>query len=132
MYDEFNEKDYESVNLALDNTCSSTPTLVNKRRVKPRDNGVCEDKSSSVYLPEDFRDLSASLQAKIFQNFMCPSSRFEHTYIPVCSSANDDDTQMLGYLSGFGVPIHFTLLHSTLSSYSPPDLLLMGFYFSQV
>lgn len=134
IYDELNEDGDGSMNLALDNSCSSPgSTSINKRRIKSRENAACKDRSSSVYLPENFMDLSGALQASIFQNFMCPTSRFPHAaYRPVCSSAIEDDTQMFGYLSGFTAPIHFTLYHSLPSSYSPPDPLILSFYSSWV
>lgn len=118
-YDESNGDDYSSMNLALDDTCSSSdPKSVNKRRIKSRENDACYP-SGAAKIPENFLDLSGALQAELFQNFMCPVSRFHLAYRPVCSSAVEDDTQMLGYLSGFAVPVHFTLLHSEPSSYSP-------------
>lgn len=121
MFADLDKDDYGSLNLALDDNCSSSaPTLVNKRHVKVRDASVCTDKNPPVYLPENFQDLSEALQDKIFREFMCPSSQFPHTYYPVCSSPDPDDTQMLGYLTGNAVPIHFTLLHSLPSSYPSP------------
>ena len=128
MFDELNQENYASSDLALDVTCSSDPPLISQRSVRSRNDSTCILKSSVVYLPENFKDLSAALQSKIFQDFMCPSSRFEPTYVPVCSSPDPDDTQVVGYLTGDTYPIHYTLLHSLLSSYSYSHSLLFGYH----
>lgn len=80
-----------------------------------RRNTVCSVKSPSVYLPDNFHDLDTTIQKKIFNQFMCPSSdpRFKATFFPVCSSQDFRDTeQSLSFLgsnvitSGSGMYYH--------------------------
>lgn len=86
-----------SLNLAFDDYCPSDYTVVSKRRVKSRDT-VCPVKSPPLYLPENFRDLSETLQKRIFGLFMCPTSdpRFITPHFPVCSSRISENTMLDG------------------------------------
>jgi hypothetical protein len=118
----------ESFKFALDTCPLDQAFAITKKRLKPRD-ALCINDPREGYFPDNFRKLGASVQEKIFHQFMCPNtarSALLEGALPVCSSSLPENTRMTSRSTPNGPQIYYILLDSFLCTCcADPPLVIM-------